>query len=352
MKIRVSRPHMPDKTTLKKYIDKIYDTKWLTNSGPLEIELRHKLADYFGVRKVALTCNATIGLEVSLSALAQPNDRNVYTTPYSFKATSSSIERNHLLPIYCDTVSQCDVRMNTAHIVGTDNLILDTHVYGIPSKLTGSQLENSNRTIYDAAHCFDVFIGNEHITKHGAASVVSMHATKLFNSIEGGVIVSKDEAYIEDIRDRSNFALKNINSRSSGNYKLSEFHAAFGLANFMELDIIIEARAELKYTYDNIFKKSNSKCCPIDVPSLSYYPLLFSDRLLADNFQSLCAGYGIEVRKYFDCALNRVYSSKECPNAESLVGRIICLPMSSQFTSNERQFISSSMMKVVFNDLH
>jgi len=352
MVIRVSRPHMPNRRVLDKFISDIYENKWITNFGPLENQLRDELAEYFGVESVALICNATVAIESLLSAVAVSEDTLVHTTPYSFKATSSAIRKNNLLPQYCDIISHSDVRMNPKKIHNNNELVLDTHVYGIPSLMVENTSNTMNRVIFDAAHCFDVFQNNKHLATMGTASVVSLHATKLVNSIEGGVVVSSDTTLIDDIRDRSNFALNSNGSRMAGNHKMSEFHAAFGLASLRELDLIIQQRQSLKNMYDGLLENAVCLCKPLKVPSLTYYPIIFHTRLEADRFRAACMSQKIEVRQYFDVALNTIYSDQKCPNAESLAGRIICLPMSSQFTIDEVKYLQKKLAAVMANDIY
>ncbi|MDA8768038.1 DegT/DnrJ/EryC1/StrS family aminotransferase [Planktomarina temperata] len=349
MIIRVSKPHLPNRQFLDTLISDIYANNWLTNSGPLERRFKEELSEYFSVESVALVCNATTAIESLISAISIEADTDIITTPFSFKATSSAVVKNKLTPVYCDIVSESDVRMDPKRIPHSNNILLDTHVYGIPSLLTDNPEFEANRVIFDAAHCFDVFLGKHHISTKGLASVISLHATKMVSSIEGGVIISKDVALLDDIQDRSNFALRSNDSRLAGNHKVSELHAAYGIACLKELKFIISQRSALKEMYDEIITKAPPTVKSLVPPSLSYYPIMLNTLKNAKKFKEDCGNQGIEVRQYFDVALNTIYSDKVCANAESLSGRIICLPMSSQFNSKELKYLSEILPKMFAN---
>lgn len=351
MLIKVSNPHIPSNKNFNKYLDIAIHAKQLTNFGKLERIFREKLSSYFGLNDIVLTCNATIGLELAIAAMLKPEDQHVYTTPYTFKATSSAIKRNGIPVRYVD-IEKNSIQSSYRDYIGNQNMFLDTHVYGVPSTLIEENIDNE-RVIFDAAHAFDVFLNGEHIVKKGNISVISLHATKTMHSIEGGIIASKDTSLLSEIRDRTNFALKSDDDKQCGNYKFSEIHAAFGLANFDEIDRIFLERTKLIEMYNEILSQTDKKTVEvIKTPSVSYYPIKFRSRQLAELFSINMKQVGIEVRPYFDRSLDTIYGGEQCQNSRELSGRVICLPMGSQFTEHELSHLKSKLIEFFENDIY
>lgn len=335
--IPVSKPHTPNKKQLYNLIDGAFSRSYLTNYGPLEQQLTETLATYFGVNKVVLVSSATFGLEMALATVTAENQsKKIYTTPFSFAATSTAIRRNGNPVSYID-IKAGELIPDYTEIELEDKVIIDTHVFGIPSILKRNSKKKGQKNIFDAAHSFDVFENGKHITSCEDISIISFHSTKLYHTIEGGAVISTNSDLIDEVKCRSNFGLQQQDIKISGNGKLSELHAAVGLVNFSELNLILEARMELKCLYDKEILAIGSHYLEIvATPSVSYYPIKFPNRSSAKKFIQGMFERGVQVKPYFNESLNLKYSTQNCPNSEQLAGTIICLPMSSQFSKYEK----------------
>ena len=346
--IPVAKPHIPKTKKALTLINEAFNRAYLTNFGPIERNLSEAIAEFIGVKKVVLVNNATFGLEMAIAtATNEKREKQIFTTPYSFLATSTAIARNGN-PIKFIDIKTESLLANFSHEDLRDVVCVDTHVYGSPSSLLHINKSKNQQNIFDAAHCFDVFINGKHITNTEDISVISCHATKLFHSVEGGIIVSKNFDLLEEIKDRSSFGKDNVDVKIAGNGKMSEIHAAIGLANLSEINEIIENRTELKELYNTILTGFGFESVKVvKARSLNYYPLLFKTRYQGDLFQTEMRNKGVEVRKYFDLSLNKKFSNQTCENSEILAGKIICLPMSSSFTSDEIKHIHKSLTDVL-----
>lgn len=346
--IPVVKPHIPQTKKALTLISEAFDRAYLTNFGPLERKLSEDIAVFIGVERVVLVNNATFGLEMAIAtATKEKCTTPILTTPYSFLATAGAIARNRN-PIKFIDIKAESILADFSWEDLSDVVCVDTHVYGLPSSLLNIHKNKNQQNVFDAAHCFDVFINEKHITNTDDLSVISCHATKLFHTVEGGIVVSKNIDLLDEIKDRSTFGKDNIGVKIAGNGKMSEVHAAIGLANLSEIKQIKDNRTEMKELYNSIiddFDFSNVRA--LQPNSLNYYPLIFKTRYLADLFTIEMRNRDIEVRQYFDLSLNTKFSDQTCVNSETLVGKIICLPMSSSFTYDEIKHIHKNLLDVL-----
>lgn len=346
--IPVVKPHIPKTKKALNLISDAFNRAYLTNFGPFERKLSEDISEFIGVKKVILVNNATFGLEMAIATATKENpDKQILTTPYSFLATSTAIARNRN-PVKFVDINIDSLLADFGKEDLTDMVCVDTHVYGFASSLLNNNKKQNQQNVFDAAHCFDVFVDGKHITNTEDISVISCHATKLFHTVEGGIVVSKNLDHLAEIKERSSFGKDDFEVKIAGNGKMSEIHAAIGLANLSEINQIMENRNELRELYNSIFTGFELKSVRILQPySLNYYPLLFKTGYLADLFQTEMRHKKIEVRKYFDLSLNKKFSNQSCKNSEFLVGKILCLPMSSSFTLDEIKHISRSLKEVL-----
>lgn len=253
--IYVTQPYLPSLDEFIPSLQAIWDSKTLTNGGLFHQQLEKALCDYLDVKYISLFTNATIGLVTALQALRITGE--VITTPYSFVATAHSILWNGLTPVFVD-VDPINMNLDPARIEAAitprTTAIMPVHCYGYPCDVDAIQTIASThglKIIYDAAHAFGVEHRGESLLKHGDLSVLSFHATKVFNTFEGGAIISHDLETKQHIDRLKNFGYVNeISVESSGlNGKMSEFHAAFGLLQLKHIGHVLKKRREVDVRY-------------------------------------------------------------------------------------------------------
>lgn len=337
--IPVSRPWLPDKKRLNYYIDKIYKTHWLSNDGPLIKELKYRLEDYLGVTNLLLVANGTLALQVAYRTLNIKN--KAITTPFSFAATSSSLCWENITPVYVDISPQTltmDASLIDASLTDDVSAFVPVHVFGQPSNITNYEHISSTmgvKVIYDASHAFGVRFNNSSILNSGDASTLSFHATKLFHSSEGGAIVFKDKNDYSRARELINFGINSISNISEIgiNAKMSEFHAAMGLAVLEDIDFIMASRLELLELYQELIAPllANSY---FNSSNAAYAPALFKNSEQRSLIEQTLKKHGYSSRRYFSPSLDTVAAFNKnntikCPVSQDISERILCLPLYS-----------------------
>jgi dTDP-4-amino-4,6-dideoxygalactose transaminase len=266
------------------------------------------------------------------------------TTPYSFKATSSALERAQKKLIFHDIEARTLQWRPPQNISKNVNLIAPVHIYGIPSNTIHKAYDIP--VIYDSSHAFNCWLNGRHILSFGDASVISFHSTKLFHTCEGGGIVFKEHSAYLEAKDRVSFGLKRNDHKIATNAKMSELHCAMGLAVLNDIHIILEKRQLVKDRYDTYLKnrKYAQKIEIFDTFNyLAYYPIMFESRLHADSFITYMNSHRIECRQYFNLSLNQIYSKQICEYSEKVAGSIVCLPFHTNLSDEEIDFIIKSM---------
>lgn len=343
--INVTKPFLPVRESFDKYVDRIYQTSWLTNFGPLEHELTEKLKQYLNVEHLLLVNNGTLALQTIYRALGLKGE--VLTTPFSFAATTSTLLWEYLKPKFVD-IDVKSFNLNP-HLIeqqinAKTSAILPVHVFGRACDVWQIQeiADKYNlKVIYDAAHAFNVITHeNKNILSYGDASTLSFHATKLFHTIEGGAIIAKDENVIKECKKLINFGITGYD-RIEGigiNCKMNEFAAAMGLAVLENIDNIMEERQRVSETYDQLV---NINLLPSKIDSASnnysYYPILLKDESTCLNVRDSLLSNDIMPRRYFYPSLNTLdyVRYQPCPISEDTVKRILCLPMYPSLTKEE-----------------
>lgn len=353
--IYVTQPAMPDLEELIPYLRAIWDNKILTNSGPFHQRLEEALCDYLGVSHLALFTNATVALVTAFQALKISGE--VITTPYSFVATAHCLMWNQLKPVFVDvepdTLNMDPARIEAA-ITPETRAILPVHCYGHPCQVEAIQAiadRHGLKVVYDAAHAFGVRDAGGSVLRHGDLSILSFHATKVFNTFEGGAIVCPDAETKARIDQLKNFGISDeVTIDAPGiNGKMSEFNAAFGLLQLKHVDEAIARRRELDAHYrERLARVKGIRCLSAGketVSNHSYFPVLVEPNFPVDRdalYEAL-KGQGIVARRYFyplisDFAVYRNLpsaDSSQLPVAAKAAQQVLCLPIYPALPLNE-----------------
>jgi dTDP-4-amino-4,6-dideoxygalactose transaminase len=342
----VTQPYLPPLEEFMPYLEKIWGNKILTNNGPFHQELEAALCDYLGVKHLSLFTNATLALITALQALRITGE--VITTPYSFVATAHSLMWNNIKPVFADVDPQTynlDPAQIEAMITPETTAIMPVHCYGRPCDVEKIQEIADTyglKVIYDAAHAFGVRHKGQSVLRHGDMSILSFHATKVFNTFEGGAIICQDLRTKQHVDHLKNFGFVNeVTVVAAGiNGKMSEFNAALGLAQLKHMPAVLGRRANI----DSLYRKRLSIIDGIEIPAWpeqdqvnwSYFPI----RVKPDFVVSRDALYdelkrqGISGRRYFyplisEFPMYRGLPSAQAsllPNAIRASREVICLP--------------------------
>lgn len=348
LNILVTRSSMPSYEEYCEEIKDLWDTHWLTNMGPKHKQLQKELEEYFSIPHVALYTNGHLALENAIAALNLPKGGEVITTPFTFASTTHAIVRNGLVPVFCD-VKEDDYTIDTKMMeeLITDNTvaIVPVHVYGNMcdvGEIDRIAKKYGLKVIYDAAHAFAVKYKGQSSAAFGDASMFSFHATKVFNTIEGGCVCFKDDSWLQILNDMKNFGIHGPESVEyvGGNAKMNEFQAAMGLCNLRHLDKEIAKRKKVVERYrERLEGVEGIKLSVIqkDVESnYAYFPVVFDGYKYTRNevFEKL-AEQGIGTRKYFfpltnsfECYRNYPTAGTEkTPVAQHMALRVLTLPL-------------------------
>ncbi|OTG85179.1 DegT/DnrJ/EryC1/StrS family aminotransferase [Acinetobacter sp. ANC 4648] len=342
--IYVTQPVLPELAEFIPYLEQIWKNKILTNCGPLHQQLEKELCEYLGVDYISLFNNGTIALVTALQALGLEQGE-VITTPYTFVATAHSIVWNKLTPVFVDIdpeTSNIDPKKVEKAITAKTVAILPVHCYGIPCEVEQLQAlanKHSLKLIYDAAHAFGCEYQGQSLLNYGDLSVISFHATKVFNTFEGGAIICHTAEMKQRIDRLKNFGIVDETTVDgiSLNGKLSEVHSALGLLQLKTIDKTLEARQKIDENYRNFLQNIDGiKCISrlhLEKDNYSYFPIVISERypLSRDELFEKLKANNVFARKYFyplmtDLNVYQQFKS-EAPNAKQLSEQVLCLPM-------------------------
>lgn len=353
--IPVTKSFLPPIEDYIKYLDKIWETRQLTNHGPLVLELEQKLKDYLGVRHLFFVSNGTIALQIAIKALNLHGE--IITTPFSYVATTSSVVWEACKPVFVDIDpgALCiDPVLIEDAITPQTTGILATHVYGIPCAVEQIQTiaqKHGLKVIYDAAHSFGVKYQGRSLVSYGDISTLSFHATKLFHTVEGGAIITDDDEVAHRISYMRNFG-HNGQEAFWGlgvNGKNSEFHAAMGLCNLPRIDEIVSARKQVSGWYAESLKESGLTR-PI-IPegtdyNYAYYPVLFASEEQLIQVRDEMNAQEIFPRRYFFPSLNNLpyLENKRFDIAERAAKTVLCLPFYPDLQYEDVQRITTIIL--------
>ncbi|RXK52259.1 DegT/DnrJ/EryC1/StrS family aminotransferase [Aquirufa rosea] len=347
--LHVTKSFLPDLKEYVGYLERIWENNHLTNDGPLLKELENKLKEYLQVEHLVFVTNGTIALQLSLKALQIKGD--VITTPFSYCATSNSILWEGSNPIFADinprslTVESSEIK---SKITPDTKAILTTHVYGNAGDLEAQEAlaaEHHIPLIYDGAHAFGVQYKGQSIFNYGTLSTCSFHATKIFHTVEGGAVITKDAQLAAKIIELRSFGHKNDDYFSAGiNGKNSEFHAAMGLVNLSHFEEIKQYRKWACELYDSLLQVPGETIRFNDQirRNYSYYPVLFPHESYLLNAVEKLQAVQINPRRYFYPSLNtlRFVGPQTCPVSEDIAKRVLCLPLSASIKEEEIRLIA------------
>ncbi|MDF2636672.1 MAG: dTDP-4-amino-4,6-dideoxy-D-glucose transaminase [Pelosinus sp.] len=345
--ILVTRAVLP---SYQSYIDKIkqiWDTHWLTNQGALHQEFQNQLKNFFDFEHVTLCVNGHLALDLAIKALRLQGE--VITTPFTFVSTTHALTMNNLRPVFCDikpTDYTIDEDKVEALITPETSAILAVHVYGFPcaaEKLERIARKHNLKLIFDAAHVFGVEYNGRSIANYGDVSMFSFHATKVFNSIEGGALVYGNPELEKTLDLFKNFGIANAEqiTEIGLNAKMNEFQAAMGLCNLEGFEKEIINRSHLADIYYDRLKQIPGIVLPkpsdkITKANFAYFPILVDESsygITRDVLFEKLANYNIYARKYFypltcDCeCYNGLYAGAELETARYTAQRILTLPI-------------------------
>jgi len=346
--IYVTQPFMPPLEDLQPFLQEIWKNKWLTNNGRFHQEFEEKLCEYLGVKHISLFCNGTLALLTAFQTLKISGE--VITTPFSFVATTHSLWWNGLKPVFVDIEPEyfnLDPDKIEAAITSDTSAILPVHVYGNPCKMEKIQRIADHyglKVIYDACHAFGVKLNGTSVLNAGDLSVLSFHATKVFNTFEGGAIVSHDKKTKERIDFLKNFGfVDEVTVVAPGiNAKVNEFQAAFGILGLRHMKEIIDKRKAIAEFYSSRLKDIKGIRIlnyPSGAdPNYSYYPILIEEKEFGksrDDVYNLFREQNIFVRRYFYPLISRfpIYKGlissapQNLPVAETVSEQVLCLPI-------------------------
>jgi dTDP-4-amino-4,6-dideoxygalactose transaminase len=363
--IYVVKPSLPPFEEYTAQIQKIWDTHILTNNGPLHGELEARLRDHLGLGHIVLFNNATNALIAALGVLDLKGE--IITTPFSFIATSHSILWNGLTPIFVDVdpaTLNIDPSKIESAITDKTSAIMAVHCYGHPCDVDvigGIAQKHNLKVIYDAAHAFGVECHCGSILTHGDLSVLSFHATKVFNTFEGGAIVCKDAAMKTKIEQFKNFGIVDEThiEQTGMNGKMSEAHAALGLAMLPHMQNLRTQRQKIDALYRSELSTIKGLMCLEDNAEKSnyaYFPVRVQKefKLTRDALYEALKKYNIFTRRYFypllsDFPMYKNFPSaapENLPSAHSAAKEILCLPIYPDLTEADQMRVINAIKEL------
>ncbi len=336
--IAVTKTFLPPFEEYTAQLKRAWDKAWITNNGELVLELEAKLKEYLGVKHLLFCGNGTIVLQMALKVLNITKE--VITTPFSYVATTNAILWENCTPVFVDINPDdfcIDAQKIEAAITENTQAILATHVYGYPCNIELIKTiaaKHNLKVIYDAAHTFGATYKGQQILSFGDISTCSFHATKLFHTVEGGCIITNDDAIAKQLYLYRSFGHIGDEYYSVGiNGKNSEFHAAMGLCNLPRVAELIDKRKKVSEHYELLLKGS-SISRPFPLPgsnyNYAYFPVVFKTELQLLEVRKLLQDEQILTRRYFYPSLNKlpfVKNAATCNVSEDIASRVLSLPL-------------------------
>ncbi len=366
-KITVTKPFLPKKRRYNKLLNKIWKNEWLTNNGPIIQEFEEKLKKYLKTKNICLTVNGHSALDITIKALDIKGE--VITTPFTFASTTHALVLNNIKPVFCD-IKETDLTIDESKIedliTSRTSAILAVNVYGHccnMKKIDEIAKKHKLKVIYDSAHAFGVTENDKTVATYGDASIFSFHATKLFNTIEGGCVVFKDKELGKKLSAFRNFGITSPEDVPyvGCNAKMNEFQAAMGICNLEYINKIIKNRKAITLLYRKLLD---------DIPGISYFtpednekfrynyaylPILVNEKnfgISRDKLYSELQKYGIYTRKYFyplipdfEC-YKKEYKNTKIPVSRKISKEILCLPIYYGLKKKDVKYIIESIKEI------
>lgn len=356
--ITVTSPLLPNLDEFHEMLKEIWDSKWITNNGSFHKQLEKALAEYLKVPYISLFTNGTLPLLTALQALRITGE--VITTPYSFVATTHSIWWNGCKPVFVDidpATGNIDPDKIEAAITPKTTAIMPVHVYGKPcdtERIKEIADKYGLKVIYDAAHAFGVEVNGESVLTKGDMSTLSFHATKVYNTLEGGALIVKDEATKKRIDYLKNFGFAGETEVVAPgiNSKVDEVRSAYGLLNLKQVDAAIEARHQVAIKYREALKDVPGIRFFDDMPGVkhnySYFPIFVNAEeygMTRDELYFKMKEHGVLGRRYFYPLISEFSTYRgldsarpeNLPIAHKMANSVICLPMHHALTDEDIQ---------------
>lgn len=366
--IQVTKSFLPP---IDEYIEKIqgiWNSSWITNNGPLHNELEERLIKYLKVGQATLFTNGHLALDVAIKSMKLTGE--VITTPFTFASTTHAIVMNNLTPVFCD-INMSDFTINVDKIeeLITDetSAIIPVHVFGNPCdvrKIEEIANKYNLKVIYDAAHVFGVEIDGKGIGNYGDISMLSLHATKVYNSIEGGLLTYNNSEFKNIFNMYKNFGITGPESTEAVglNAKMNEFQAAMGLINLKYIDNQIDNRKLVVERYRELLKDLKGISFLNDKENIkhnySYFPILVDESIVGLNRNQLhekLKEYNIFTRKYFyplvtdfECYKGK-FSDSNLKNAKYVAEKVLTLPLYGELTILDVNNIVEAMREIIGN---
>ncbi len=363
--ILVTRSSMPSYEEYIEAIKPLWETHWLTNMGQYHKELEKELREYLDVPEISLMVNGHMALEMAIQSFGFPEGSEVITTPFTFISTTHAIVRNRLVPVFCDvklkdgTIDETKIEdLITEKTVA----IVPVHVYGNICNIEAIQhiADKYNlKVIYDAAHAFSVKYKGKGIGSFGDASIFSFHATKVFNTIEGGAVTFSDHKIYEKLYNLKNFGIRGeeLVSDVGANAKMNELCAVMGLCNLKHIEAAIESRRKAYEHYMDLLGNEEGidffEGFPGATKNYAYFPILIKEnyKLNRDEVYTKLKENNIYSRKYFypvtsdqACFKNK-YKEINIPNARLLSRQVLALPIYEGLSEKTEEYISEILRK-------
>lgn len=364
--ITVTSPLLPNLEEYKAMLQEIWSSKWITNNGSFHRQLEKALAEYLKVPYISLFTNGTLPLITALQALRITGE--VITTPYSFVATTHSLWWNGIKPVFVDIDSatgNINPDLIEAAITPRTTAIMPVHVYGNPCDTKRIQEiadKYGLKVIYDAAHAFGVDVDGESILKAGDMSTLSFHATKVYNTIEGGALVMHDEQTKKRIDYLKNFGFADeVTVVAPGiNSKMDEMRSAYGLLNLRQVDAAIEARHQMALSYREALSGVDGITFFNDMPGVkhnySYFPIFVDAEkygMTRDELYAKMKSQNVLGRRYFYPLISEFSTYRGLPSsnptnlpmAHKMADSVICLPMHHALSDEDIDRILNTILK-------
>lgn len=368
--IYVTQPHLPPLEEFQEYLRQIWDSKILTNRGPFHEQLEKALCDYLGVKYISLFSNGTLAIITALQALRITGE--VITTPYSFVATTHALWWNNIKPVFADiepVTCNLDPEKIESAITPQTTAIMPVHVYGNPCNVHRiKEIADTYglKVIYDACHTFGVKVNNESVLNFGDLSVMSFHATKVFNTFEGGAIICHDEAMKKRIDFLKNFGFAGETTVVAPgiNAKMSEVQAAMGLLQLKYIDQAISKRQSITEQYREQLKDIHGISFMHELHGVkhcySYFPVFVDKEKYGSSRDALydkLKQHNIYSRRYFYPLISQFSAYRNLESAlpgklsiaEKVTEKVICLPLYPDLSYDHVEYITSIIKDTASN---
>ncbi|RZM10571.1 MAG: DegT/DnrJ/EryC1/StrS family aminotransferase [Pedobacter sp.] len=359
--IPVTKPFLPPQEEYNQYLDGIWQRQWLTNMGPLASQLEMELKQKLKLEHLLYVTNGTVALQMAIKALDLKGQ--IITTPFSFVATTSTIVWENCVPVFVD-IDPDTLNINPslieAAITEETTAILATHVYGNPCDVEAIDRiaeKYGLKVIYDGAHAFGVEVNGKSLFEYGDVSTCSLHATKLFHSVEGGLVVTKDADILKKMAYIRNFGISGFDTFATLgiNGKNSEFHAAMGLTNLNWVERIIKKRMALTSRYEEKlqnFRARRPKWAQNSENNGAYLPFVLESEELLLKIKAELDKNEIFTRRYFYPSLASAlpYIRAEALSVtDDISKRVLCLPLYYELTEAEVDWICRLILRIQNN---